>query len=325
MLKVGVIMGGVSSEYEVSLKTGSEMLKALDPAKYTGIPVPITSRKELLEGAAGLDFALLALHGAYGEDGTVQGTLETLGIPYSGSGVLASSLCMDKALSKTVIRSRGIATPDWVCWDRIGEYNPEAVARLGYPVMVKPNSGGSSIGMSKVRGPEELRAAVERAFASADGGAVLIESYTSGQEITCSILEGELLPVIGIQSLGADWFDYTAKYEQGGAEERIIRLPEPVEARVRAAALTCYRAFKCAVYARVDMLLKDGIPVVLEVNTLPGMTATSLLPQSALAAGISFDQLLDRIITGSMQERGRMDGAEVQVQQFDYVEQGGGR
>ena len=321
MLRVGVIMGGVSSEYEVSLKTGREMLKALDPAKYTGIPVHITSRKELLEGTAGLDFALLALHGAYGEDGTVQGTLETLGIPYSGSGVLACSLCMDKALSKTVIRSRGIATPDWVCWNRMEEYDPEAVARLGYPVMVKPNSGGSSIGMSKVRGPEELRAAVERAFASADGGAVLIESYTSGQEITCSILEGELLPVIGIQSLGADWFDYTAKYEQGGAEERIIRLPEAVEARVRAAALTCYRALKCAVYARVDMLLKDGIPHVLEVNTLPGMTATSLLPQSAQAAGISFDKLLDRIITGSLQERGRMEGVRVQGQRELEVEQ----
>ncbi|WP_238655125.1 D-alanine--D-alanine ligase [Paenibacillus piscarius] len=317
MLRVGVIMGGVSSEYEVSLKTGREMLKALDPAKYTGIPVHITSRKELLEGTAGLDFALLALHGAYGEDGTVQGTLETLDIPYSGSRVLASSLCMDKALSKTVIRSRGIATPDWVCWDRVDEYDPDAVARLGYPVMVKPNSGGSSIGMSKVRGPEELRAAVEKAFAHADGGAVLIESYTSGQEITCSILEGELLPVIGIQSLGADWFDYTAKYEQGGAEERIIRLPEAVEARVRDAALTCYRALKCAVYARVDMLLKDGIPYVLEVNTLPGMTATSLLPQSAQAAGISFDQLLDRIITGSLQVQ--------QPQQVHYVMQGGGR
>ncbi|MEK3902828.1 D-alanine--D-alanine ligase [Paenibacillus sp. FSL R7-0179] len=309
MLRVGVIMGGVSSEYEVSLKTGREMLKALDPAKYTGIPVHITSRKELLEQTEGLDFALLALHGAYGEDGTVQGTLETLGIPYSGSGVLASSLCMDKGLAKTIIRSRGIATPDWVCWDHIGEFDLEAVARLRYPVMVKPNSGGSSIGMSKVRGPEELRAAVDKAFASADGGAVLIEQYIPGEEITCSILGGELLPVIGIQSLGADWFDYEAKYEQGGAQERIIQLPDALQKQVRTAALTCYRAFKCAVYARVDMLLKDGIPYVLEVNTLPGMTATSLLPQSAAAAGMDFSSLLDEIITGSLRERGELHNA----------------
>ncbi|WP_342477123.1 D-alanine--D-alanine ligase [Paenibacillus sp. FSL H7-0350] len=309
MLRVGVIMGGVSSEYEVSLKTGREMLKALDPAKYTGIPVHITSRKELLEGATGLDFALLALHGAYGEDGTVQGTLETLGIPYSGSGVLASSLCMDKGLAKTIIRSKSIPTPDWLCWDSMDDYAPEAVERLGYPVMVKPNSGGSSIGMTKVRGPEGLRAAVDKAFASADGGAVLIEQYIPGQEITCSILGGELLPVIGIQSLGADWFDYEAKYEQGGAEEQIIRLPDAVQEQVRTAALTCYRALKCAVYARVDMLLKDGIPYVLEVNTLPGMTATSLLPQSAAAAGMDFSSLLDEIITGSLRERGGLKGA----------------
>lgn len=188
MLRVGVIMGGISSEYEVSLKTGREMLKALDPAKYTGIPVHITSRKELLEGTAGLDFALLALHGAYGEDGTVQGALETLGIPYSGSGVLASSLCMDKGLAKTIIRSKSLPTPDWLCWDSMDDYAPEAVERLVYPVMVKPNSGGSSIGMTKVNHPQELRVAVDKAFASADGGAVLIEHYIQGQEITCSIL-----------------------------------------------------------------------------------------------------------------------------------------
>lgn len=188
MLRVGVIMGGVSSEYEVSLKTGREMLKALDPAKYTAVPVHITSRKELLERVAGLDFALLALHGAYGEDGTVQGALETLGIPYSGSGVLASSLCMDKGLAKTVIRSKSIPTPDWLRWDSMDEYAPEAVQRLGYPVMVKPNSGGSSIGMTKVNHPQELAGAVEKAFACAEGGSVLIEHYIPGQEITCSIL-----------------------------------------------------------------------------------------------------------------------------------------
>ncbi|WNS40987.1 D-alanine--D-alanine ligase [Paenibacillus sp. MMS20-IR301] len=321
MIRVGVIMGGVSSEYEVSLNTGREMLKALDPAKYIGIPVPITSREELLAGVNGLDFALLALHGTYGEDGTVQGTLETLGIPYSGSGVLSSSLCMDKALAKTVIRSQNIPTPDWLCWEHISEYDPEAVQRLGYPVMVKPNSGGSSIGMTKVNHPQELRGAVEKAFAA--DRSVLIERYTAGQEITCSILGGEMLPVIGIQSLGSDWFDYTAKYEQGGAEEQIIRLPAGVEEQVRAAALACYRALKCTVYARVDMLLADGIPYVLEVNTLPGMTATSLLPQSAGAAGLSFSRLLDEIISRSLQERGGI-AAESEPEP-EYAGQGGGR
>ncbi|WP_025706549.1 D-alanine--D-alanine ligase [Paenibacillus graminis] len=307
MKKVGVIMGGVSSEYEVSLNTGREMLKHLDRSKYEGVPVVIHSREELVDAVKGLDFALLALHGAYGEDGTVQGTLETLGIPYSGSGVLASSLCMDKHLSKTIIRSKGVHTPDWLCLDRLEDLSPEAVEALGYPVMVKPNSGGSSIGMTKVNSSAELRSAVEKAFAV--DRSVLIEEYTEGQEITCPILGGALLPVIGIRSLGADWFDYSAKYELGGAEERVIQLPAELEERVHAAALACYQALKCTVYARVDMLVKNGIPYVLEVNTLPGMTETSLLPRSALAAGYTFSGLLNEIISGSLAERRGMEAA----------------
>nr|WP_036669770.1 D-alanine--D-alanine ligase [Paenibacillus sp. HW567] len=300
-MKVGVIMGGVSSEYEVSLNTGREMLKHLDRSKYEGVPVVIHSREELIEGVKGLDFALLALHGAYGEDGTVQGTLETLGIPYSGSGVLASSLCMDKHLTKTVLASKGVHTPAWLCLDRMEDLSLDAVERLGYPVMVKPNSGGSSIGMTKVNSSAELRSAVEKAFAV--DRSVLIEGYTVGEEITCPILGGTLLPIIGIRSLGADWFDYNAKYELGGAEERVIQLPAGLEDRVRAAALACYQALRCTVYARVDMLVKDGVPYVLEVNTLPGMTETSLLPRSALAAGYTFSGLLDEIISGSLGER----------------------
>lgn len=301
MLKVGVIMGGVSSEYEVSLHTGAEMVKNLDPAKYEAVPVVVERREDLLKQVAGLDFALLALHGEFGEDGTVQGALETLGIPYSGSGVLSSSLCMDKHLSKTILRSHGVATPDWLCWNSLDEVNANTADRLGYPLMVKPNNGGSSIGMTKVNRREELRAAAEKAFA--EGGSVLAEQYMDAQEITCPILDGKLLPVIGIRSLGADWFDYSAKYVQGGAEERIITLPPAVQQRVQEAALRSYAALRCAVYARIDIMLKDGVPYVLEVNTLPGMTATSLLPQSALAAGMSFSGLLDELIRLSLAEQ----------------------
>ncbi|ASA19607.1 D-alanine--D-alanine ligase [Paenibacillus donghaensis] len=308
-LKVGVIMGGVSSEYEVSLNTGREMLKHLDPSKYEGIPVIINRLDQLIEGVNGLDFALLALHGAYGEDGTVQGTLETLGIPYSGSGVLSSSLCMDKQLSKTILRHAGIPTPDWLCWDSMECYDTDAARRLGYPVMVKPNAGGSSIGMTKVNSGQELRNAVLKAFA--EDACVMIERYTAGQEITCSLLNGKLLPVIGIRSLGEEWFDYSAKYEQGGADEQILQLPAATAERVQEAALASYRLLKCSVYARVDMMLKDGVPYVLEVNTLPGMTETSLLPQSALAAGFTFSGLLDAIITGSLQERSCRQGTVV--------------
>ncbi|MDQ0087448.1 D-alanine-D-alanine ligase [Paenibacillus anaericanus] len=311
-MKVGVIMGGVSSEYEVSLMTGREMVKQLDPNKYEVIPIVITQREELVDVVKGLDFALLALHGSYGEDGTVQGTLETLGIPYSGSGVLSSSLCMDKDLSKKILRSEGVQTPDWLCWSNIAEFSAEAVERLGYPVMVKPVSGGSSIGVEKVNGSRELRNAVQKAFA--EDSSVMIERYIKGQEITCSIVEDELLPILGIEAVQGEWFDYSAKYEAGGADEQVIALPLEIQEQVRTAAWASYKALKCSVYARIDMLLLDGIPYVLEVNTLPGMTKTSLLPKSAHAAGMTFSALLDRIIAVSLVERSSRNGGLVHAE-----------
>ncbi|UVI33551.1 D-alanine--D-alanine ligase [Paenibacillus spongiae] len=300
-MKVGVIMGGISSERDVSLMTGEVMLAHLDRDKYEVTPIDLTKRDELISKVKGIDIALLALHGSFGEDGTVQGTLETLGIPYTGSGVLSSSVCMDKDLSKRLLRAEGIQTPDWLCLRSMSEYSPEAVRRMGYPVIVKPNSGGSSIGTHMVTSEESLKAAVQDAFRWDD--AVLIESYIKGEEITCSILDGELLPIIGIRSAHSEWFDYQAKYEDGGAEEQVIVLPTEIDASVRSAALTCYRSLRCSVYARVDMMLRDGVPYVLEMNTLPGMTTNSLLPKSAQAAGISFSQLLDRIIESSWKAR----------------------
>ncbi|WP_127576143.1 D-alanine--D-alanine ligase [Paenibacillus barengoltzii] len=305
-MKVGVIMGGVSSEREVSLMTGKEIVGKLDSNKYEVIPIELTKREELIDRVRGIDFALLALHGVFGEDGTVQGVLETMGIPYSGSGVLSSSLCMDKNLTKRLLQTEGIATPDGAYLDRRmfadGTWESKA-AGLTYPLFVKPNAGGSSIGVQRVDRPELLGSALEEAFRW--GESVLVESMVSGQEITCPILDGELLPVLGIRAAnGAEWFDYEAKYSDGGAEEKPITLPPDVAARVREAALACYRLLQCRVYARVDMILKDGVPYVLEVNTLPGMTANSLLPRSAAAAGIPYSELLDRIIELSLAERG---------------------
>lgn len=297
-MKVGV--GGVSSERDVSLRTGEVMLAHLDREKYDITPIVIEKRNELIDKVKGIDIALLALHGSYGEDGTVQGTLETLGIPYTGSGVLSSSVCMNKDMSKKLLRAEGIQTPDWLCWNSMEEYDQEAVLKLGYPVIVKPNSGGSSIGTQLVTSEGMLMSAVQEAFRWDDS--VMIESYIKGEEITCSILDGELLPIIGIRSAHSDWFDYQAKYVDGGAEEQVITLPAEVDARVRKAAQDCYRILKCSVYGRVDMMLRDGVPYVLEVNTLPGMTTNSLLPKSAEAAGISFSQLLNRIIACSWEK-----------------------
>ncbi|MBJ6362597.1 D-alanine--D-alanine ligase [Paenibacillus sp. GCM10012307] len=297
-MKIGVVMGGVSSEREVSLHSGKGILDQLDRSKYEIIPVEITSREDLTEKAQGLDLALLALHGSYGEDGTVQGTLETMGIPYTGSGVLSSSICMNKDLSKKLLRYDGISTADWLCWSSMSDYSAEAVEKLGYPVVVKPNSGGSSIGTHIVKERGALRAAVEDAFRW--DTEVMIEQFIQGDEITCAIIDGELLPIIRIQASGSEWFDFSAKYEEGGAVEEVVHLPDDVHTRVRAAALGSYRTLKCSVYARVDIILREGIPYVLEVNTLPGMTRTSLLPKSAEAAGMSYSSLLDRIIQLSL-------------------------
>ncbi|MGZ9583114.1 D-alanine--D-alanine ligase [Paenibacillus marinisediminis] len=300
-LKVGVIMGGVSSELDISLMTGREMLNHLDRHKYDVTSVVIAKREDLIEQAKELDVALLALHGAYGEDGTVQGALETMGIPYTGSGVLSSSVCMNKDMSKKLMRFEGIHTPDWLCWNSMEEFSMEAVERLGYPVIVKPNAGGSSIGTQLIMEPAGLKAAVEEALRW--DRSVLVERCVKGQEITCSILDGKLLPHIGIRAAHSEWFDYEAKYNADGAEEQVIELPPEIDERVRAAALTCYRLLKCSVYARVDMIIQDGIPYVLEVNTLPGMTQNSLLPKSAQAAGISFSELLDLLISYSLEAR----------------------
>ncbi|WP_330217246.1 D-alanine--D-alanine ligase [Paenibacillus durus] len=287
---------------EISLKTGEEMLKMLDPAKYEAVPVVINKKGELAEKVRGLDLALLALHGAFGEDGTVQAVLESLGIPYTGSGVLSSAICMDKDMSKRLLRAAGIKVADWLCWNHIDEFAPEAVEKLGYPVIVKPSSGGSSIGMAKVNSPDGLRADVTEAFRW--DRSVMVERYVPGMEITCPILDGETLPIIGIVPMAAEWFDYDAKYTENGAQEQVAVLPAELEHKVRRIAQDCYRTLKCSVYARVDMILSDGVPFVLEVNTLPGMTSASLLPRSAKAAGLTFSGLLDAIISASLKERG---------------------
>ncbi|MED1943991.1 MULTISPECIES: D-alanine--D-alanine ligase [Brevibacillus] len=308
-MKIGVIMGGISSEREVSLKTGQEMINHLDRSRYEAVPIVVTQRADLITQAqqAGIDFALLALHGQYGEDGTVQGALETLGIPYTGSGVLASSLCMNKQLSKMLLKTAGIQTPAGLYWKDV--YDPQAVEQLGYPVIVKPNLGGSSIGVQLVQNEKELLSAVQEASYLDQG--ILIEPYLKGTELTCAILDGEVLPIIGIRSAHSEWFDYRAKYEDGGAEEKVIELPPVIQQRVREAALASYQLLQCKVYARVDMILSQDIPYVLEVNTLPGMTANSLFPKSAAAAGMTFTHLLDRIITSSLYERKREWGSPV--------------
>ncbi|MEC0242293.1 D-alanine--D-alanine ligase [Paenibacillus dokdonensis] len=299
-MKVGVIMGGVSSEREVSLATGKEMMAHLDRAKYDVIPIDIKRKQDLLEQAQGIDIALLALHGSFGEDGTIQGTLETMGIPYTGCSLLSSGLCMDKDLSKRLLRYEGLHTPDWAVLRSMDDFRDGRLSSFGYPLVVKPNAGGSSIGVTLVRNEESLLEAVNTAFSF--GEEVMVEEYIRGEEITCSILNGEHLPIVSIKP-GAEFFDYTSKYEPGQSEEQIVTFERETAERILQAAEKSYIAMKCSVYARIDIMLKDGMPYILEVNTLPGMTQTSLLPRSAQAAGITFAGLLDAIIEGSLAVR----------------------
>ncbi|MCM3738443.1 D-alanine--D-alanine ligase [Bacillus cytotoxicus] len=299
-MKVGVIMGGVSSEKQVSLMTGEEMIAHLDKSKYEIVSIQLNDKKELIEKVSDIDIALLALHGKYGEDGTIQGTLETLGVPYTGSDMLSSSICMDKNMSKKMIRYEGIQTPDWIHISNMEELQVDEVEKMGYPLVVKPNSGGSSVGVKIVYDKDSLLSSLEDVLKW--DSEIIIEKYIKGEEITCSILDGKLLPIISIQHT-AEFFDYHAKYDDAATIEEIIELPVTTQKRVAEAAMACYKALKCSVYARVDMIIKDGIPYVMEVNTLPGMTKSSLLPKSAHAVGISYSKLLDMIIEISLQAR----------------------
>ncbi|MFL0245758.1 D-alanine--D-alanine ligase [Candidatus Clostridium stratigraminis] len=298
-MRVGVIMGGTSSERDISLLTGKEILENLDKDKYEVAPILINSKKELIEKTLEekIDFAFLALHGKFGEDGSAQAILEGLNIPYSGSGILASSLCMDKDISKRLMQSEGINTAPWVTIRKNDEINYKALEELGYPLVVKPANGGSSIGTNIVKNSEGIIDAVLSAFDFDDE--VMIEKYVTGKEITCSILDGKLLPIIEIKP-SSEFFDYKSKYADKGSDETIIELEASLEKVVREICIKCWNLFKCDIYGRIDMIIENSKPYVLEINTLPGMTKNSLLPKSAKAVNMDFKSLLDNIIRASL-------------------------
>lgn len=298
-MQVGVIMGGVSAEKEVSLMTGNQIIENLDKDKYEVIPIPINSQYELIDSVKCLQFAFIALHGNFGEDGRIQALLESIGVPFSGCGVLPSALCMDKNISKKLFITEGIKTPRWITVKDENKIDYSIIENIGYPLIVKPNSGGSSIGTIKVQLREELKAGVKEALKYDDE--IIIEEYIEGEEITCCILNGEVLPIIAI-SPKSEIFNYNSKYTKGASEEKIIELPRFLKEKVEEISLKCWNTFKLKVYARIDMIIKDEEIYVLEINTLPGMTENSLFPKSAAAYGLNFSQLLDEIIEYSLIE-----------------------
>lgn len=297
-MKVGVIMGGISSEREISLNSGKSIIENINKNKYEIVPIVIDKKEDIINKVKDIDFALLALHGQFGEDGTVQAVLQTLGIPYSGCGPLSSGMCMDKDVTKAVLQAANIRTAPWINLTKNDKINYKKIDELGYPVVVKPTHGGSSVATFVVKEEKEIEECVKEAFKW--DSEVMIEKFIKGDEITCPIYKNKMLPVIAIKPK-AEFFDFASKYNDGGAEEVVVELEKELHEEVEKMALATYKALKCEVYSRVDMIVtKEGIPYVLEVNTLPGMTKNSLIPKSAAAMNIGFAELIDMIIEDSM-------------------------
>jgi len=291
---VAVLMGGRSAEREISLKSGTMVLAAL---RKSGVDAhAFDPRDSGLDGlkARHFDRAFIALHGRFGEDGTVQGALEYLGIPYTGSGVMASAIAMDKWRTKLLWQAAGVPTPRWELMTARTDFVALA-SRLGLPLMVKPAREGSSIGMSKVTSVEKLAPAYELAARYDD--VVIAGRFVEGVELTAAILGEEALPLIRLET-PREFYDYEAKYF--AADTRYIcpsGLPEATERSVQQKALEAFRLLGCSGWGRVDaMLAGDGNAYLLEVNTIPGMTDHSLVPMAARAMGISFEQLVVRIL-----------------------------
>ncbi len=306
-IRLALLSGGISSEREVSLNSGRQVFEALDKDRYDiALYDPKTDLKKLVMDAEGIDAALIILHGPFGEDGTVQGLLDLLDIPYQGAGVLGSAIAMNKRVSKKLFGAAGIPMPAYLSFSMNDTIDTSMVVNtLGLPLVVKPACAGSSVGMTIVRDKRDLEAAIALGFTHDD--AILMETYIKGVELTCGVLGNdapEALPVIEIiPGEGYEFFDYAAKYTAGATREICpARIDDTTTQKVQDLAVRAHQALYLKGYSRTDMILSDHQLYVLETNTIPGMTATSLYPQSAREAGLSFTTLLDRLIDLAMAE-----------------------
>lgn len=307
-LTLALLSGGISSERDVSIASGNQVNEALDREKYDIIRYdPKTDLPRLIEDASRIDAALIILHGPFGEDGTVQGLLDLLDIPYQGSGVIGSALGMNKIASKQLYEKSGLPVPAYTVVKREDVLDPDEIAeRFGLPLVVKPVGSGSSVGITIVKSTGSVKDAVDKAFL--EDNEVLIEAYIKGVELTGGVIGNdklEALPIIEIvPDETHDFFDYQAKYTAGATQEICpARIDEAMTERAQAFAKMAHQALFCKGYSRTDMILADREIYVLETNTIPGMTPTSLLPQAAAEAGFSFSELLDRLIELSLEGR----------------------
>lgn len=294
--RIAVLMGGRSSEREISLQSGNAVLKALKARGYNAVAVDLADPMEYLI-CGSFDSAFIALHGTFGEDGCVQGMLELLDIPYTGSGVLASAATMDKVFAKKMMLSEGIETPQFMVFSDPKALTDEIDHDLDYPLIVKPVAEGSTFGVSKVEKTSELVNVIRETFNF--GSEVLVERFIEGREVTVGLIDGETLPVVEVIPQSG-FYDYEAKYTKGMTRYIVpADIGDEMTKEVCLISKKVYQIFGCRGAARVDFILGERGPSVLEINTIPGMTETSLLPMAAGKAGMSFEDLVGRIIEGA--------------------------
>lgn len=298
--KIGILIGGPSSEREISLKSGKAVYKSLKQAGNKAIAIDIKTDNRVenirLLKKHNLNCAFIALHGCFGEDGTIQKILEELEIPYTGSGVQASRLAMDKIASRKIFEVYGLSVPKYKIADKSNSsVNLKTQNHFSFPLVIKPSRHGSSLGLSIVDKPAQLNQALDLAFGFDEK--ILVEEFIAGREVTVGILDEKALPVIEIIPKRR-FFDYTAKYRRGMTHYCVpARLKKDISKRIQDVALSAHKLLGCSGCSRVDMILgKDEIPFVLEVNTIPGLTKTSLLPKAAERIGIGFTQLCLKLL-----------------------------
>ena len=308
-MKVAVIKGGRSLERVVSLRSGARVEDALSRLGHEVLPIDAGGDLVRHLKRERPDVAFIALHGPGGEDGTVQELLEILAIPYTGSGVAACGRSMDKVVSKRILREHGIPTPDWVAFNATAfrelgaaDAMEEIEARLGFPLVVKPAAQGSSLGVRFAAGREQVPEALVAAFSYDER--VLLERHVAGRELAVSLIDGQPLPAVEIAPNEADRFNYEARYEIGRTTYTCpAQLGTELEAAVAELAGATWSALGCAGFARVDLMVGDDGPQVLEVNAIPGLTDTSLLPMACDAAGIGFEEFVRRAIELAIRDR----------------------
>ena len=329
-LKVAVLLGGTSAERDVSLITGQEVAKAIRENGHQVMAVDCAFGDALIEDwekdinevirvehsdiekqkqeldrntlktielllREKVQVVFIALHGGYGENGQIQDLLDLVKIPYTGSAGLASGMGMDKHISKILFEKAGVPTAPWVRITAGKKFSPDELTTLGFPLVIKPNDQGSTVGLTIVKEPSQLKTAIEKAYKFSQ--TVLAEKFIAGREMTVAILDQDPLPVIEIIPEHGI-YDYECKYQKGKSQYIVpAKIPPTITKRLQSLALLAYQALGCRHYARVDFRLsEEQQPYCLEVNTLPGMTATSLVPKAAKAVGINFNQLVERIL-----------------------------